>query len=281
MALGPLNKISAVAVIALLVATLGAAPAAADPDKCVEPGIESATVPRNASTGGAKGGLQDQYTVPAEPLSAVDFDALNDELVSAGELLVGSQVDGEPNDCRDLAGNYTGFDNLLLRAVADKLGLRIKFEPVIPTGDLVDRVRENKVDVGSASQTSLDSRRQKVDFTNGYDFGFNTLVVPLDSAITGFDDITNATRVGVLQNTAQAEFVANELRVRPIVSSFPDFTTVYENLKTRRIDVWVAPERTARRAIEPGDPAVIVETRPLTRFVAWPVAKGNQTCSPR
>lgn len=42
-------------------------------------------------------------------------------------LTVGTLSDAPPSICIDSAGQFTGFDNELLRAVADKLGLRVNF----------------------------------------------------------------------------------------------------------------------------------------------------------
>lgn len=132
-----------------------------------------------------------------------------------------------------------------------------------------------RFDVGSSSITTTDARRQTVGFTNGYDFGYFSLVVPQGSPITGFDKLAAGQRIGVVQGTVQEAYVIDTLKLQPV--KFPDYSTLYASLKTRQLDAWVAPSQQAQGTVQPGDPAEIVEnTFSLDNFVAWAVAKNNQ-----
>ncbi len=132
-----------------------------------------------------------------------------------------------------------------------------------------------RFDVGSSSITTTDARRRTVGFTNGYDFGYFSLVVPSGSPITGFDKLAAGQRIGVVQGTVQEAYVVDTLHLEPV--KFPDYNTVYASLKTRQIDAWVAPSQQAQGTVQPGDPAQIIEnTFSLDNFVAWAVAKENQ-----
>ena len=110
-----------------------------------------------------------------------------------------------------------------------------------------------RFDVGSSSITTTDARRQTVGFTNGYDFGYFSLVVPTGSPITGFDKLAAGQRIGVVQGTVQEAYVVDTLHLEPV--KFPDYNTVYASLKTRQIDAWVAPSQQAQGTVQPGDPA--------------------------
>ena len=132
-----------------------------------------------------------------------------------------------------------------------------------------------RFDVGSSSITTTDARRRTVGFTNGYDFGYFSLVVPTGSAITGFDKLAAGQRIGVVQGTVQEAYVVDTLHLDPV--KFPDYNTVYASLKTRQIDAWVAPSQQAQGTVQPGDPAEIIEnTFSLDNFVAYAVAKENK-----
>ena len=98
-------------------------------------------------------------------------------------LTVGTLSDAPPSICINAAGQFTGFDNELLRAIADKLGLKVNFVGTDFSG-LLAQVASRRFDVGSSSITTTDARRQTVGFTNGYDFGYFSLVVPPGSPIT-------------------------------------------------------------------------------------------------
>ncbi|MDO3639250.1 ABC transporter substrate-binding protein, partial [Mycolicibacterium arseniciresistens] len=257
-----------------MVAGLGfAAPAAAQTDQCAPPGVQSASALPTNLAAADQGPGADRYTTPnVTPLDRVDKGALN--LSRPGVLTVGTLSDAPPSICIDSAGQFTGFDNELLRAIADKLGLRVEFVGTEFSG-LLAQTAARRFDVGSSSITTTDARRQTVGFTNGYDFGYFSLVVPSGSAITGFSDLRAGQRIGVVQGTVQEEYVVKTLGLDPV--KYPDYNTVYASLKTRQIDAWVAPSQQASGTVQAGDPAQIIEnTFSLDNFVAWAVAKENQ-----
>lgn len=248
-----------------------AAPASAD--QCAPPGVDSASsLPTNLAAA-AKGPAEDKYTTAtSEPLTAVNRDALG--LITPGTLTVGTLSDAPPSICIDSAGKFTGFDNELLRAIADKLGLQVNFVGTEFSG-LLAQVAARRFDIGSSSITTTDARRRTVGFTNGYDFGYFSLVVPSGSTITGFDKLGPGQRIGVVQGTVQEAYVVDTLHLQPV--KFPDYNTVYASLKTRQIDAWVAPSQQAQGTVRPGDPAQIIEnTFSLDNFVAYAVAKENR-----
>ncbi|CNK69730.1 ABC transporter permease protein GlnQ [Mycobacterium tuberculosis] len=80
-------------------------------------------------------------------------------------------------------------------AIAGKLGLQVRF---ISTdfSALLAQVASGRFDVGSAAVKATDARRRTVAFTNGYDFGYYSLVVPPGSAITKFTDLRAGQRIG-------------------------------------------------------------------------------------
>ena len=144
-----------VAIIVLLTAGLGlAAPAGANVDQCAPPGIESASaLPTNLAASAAGPG-EDKFTpATVEPLSAVNVNALG--LSVPGTLTVGTLSDAPPSICINSEGQFTGFDNELLRAIASKLGLQINFVGTEFSG-LLAQVASRRFDVGSSSQ-SFDS----------------------------------------------------------------------------------------------------------------------------
>ncbi|MGY4871568.1 ABC transporter substrate-binding protein/permease [Mycolicibacterium elephantis] len=267
-------KATVVALIALLIAGMGLAPPArAQVDQCAPPGIASASaLPTNLSAA-AKGPEEDRYTTATVvPLDTVDVGALG--LSTPGTLTVGTLSDAPPSICIDSAGQFTGFDNELLRAIAEKLGLRINFVGTEFSG-LLAQVASRRFDVGSSSITTTEARRRTVGFTNGYDFGYFSLVVPAGSAITGFGDLAAGQRIGVVQGTVQESYVVDTLGLQPVI--YPDYNTVYASLKSRQLDAWVAPSQQAEGTVQPGDPAEIIEnTFSLDNFIAYAVARENQ-----
>ncbi|BBZ36543.1 ABC transporter substrate-binding protein/permease [Mycolicibacterium confluentis] len=257
---------------ALLALGLMLAPPASA-DQCAPPGIDSASALPTNLAAAAKGPDEDKYTTASVvPLESIDISRLG--LSRPGTLTVGTLSDAPPSICIDSTGQFTGFDNELLRAIADKLRLKVEFVGTDFSG-LLAQVASRRFDVGSSSITTTDARRETVGFTNGYDFGYFSLVVPSGSPIRSFSELKPGLRIGVVQGTVQEAYLVDTLGLDPV--KFPDYNTVYGSLKTRQIDAWVAPSQQAVGTVQAGDPAEIVEnTFSLDNFVAYAVAKENR-----
>ena len=241
-----LVKVFVAALVALLISSMGlAAPAwamagtagGANVDQCAPPGVESASaLPTNLAKAATGPGADKYTTATVEPLTAVNVNALG--LGAPGTLTVGTLSDAPPSICINSAGQFTGFDNELLRAIADRLGLKINFVGTEFSG-LLAQVASRRFDVGSSSITTTDARRRTVGFTNGYDFGYFSLVVPSGSPITGFDKLAAASASASCRAPCRRRTSIDTLHLEPV--KFPDYNTVYASLKTRQIDAWVAP----------------------------------------
>ena len=267
------SKLVALLVIILLTAGLAPfAPAVAEPHMCTPVGKEGARpLPANLTTSDQPQEA-DTYTTPdVEPLSSVNIDALG--LLTPGTLTVGTQPGGPPSSCLS-GGRFTGFDSELLRAIAAKLGLRITFVGT-EFSALLAQVAGRRFDVGSSSIIATEARRHTVGFTNGYDFGFLSLIVPTGSDVHGFNDLHPGQRVGAIQGTVEEAYVEKTLHIEPV--KFPDFTTLYSSLKNHQIDAWVAPAMEAAKVMRHGDTATVVGyTFGLGNFIAYCVNKENQ-----
>ena len=268
------GKLLGVAATVVIVFSLAAAaPAAADRYQCAPAGVDSGiTLPEDLTTPAADDAEDKHTTETTEPIGEVNTAALR--LITPGILTVGTLSDGPPNTCINSTGRFSGYDNQLLRAIADKLGLQVRFVGTDFSG-LLAQVAAHRFDVGSSSIKATAARRRTVDFTNGYDFGYHTLVVPPGSPIKSFADLARGQRIGVVLGTVAESFVVDTLHLQPV--KFPDFNTVYANLKTHQIDAWVAPGNQALAVMRPGDPAVAVaHTFSVGDFIAYAVAKDNR-----
>ena len=101
------------------------------------------------------------------------------------------------------------------------------------------------------------------------------VVAKTDSDVKGFADLTGDLRIGVVQGTVQDDYVTNTLKLEPI--RFPDYATVYANVRNGQVDAWVAPSQQATGQVKEGDGTVIAESVVNTQnFTAYAVAKDNQ-----
>jgi len=121
------RKLFALAMTMLMVAGLTLAPpAAADWNECAPGGLESARVlPKDLTEHPSTDADDRETTATVQPLGSVDAGTLG--LGTPGVLTVGTLSDAPPNICINPTGEFSGFDNQLLRAIAAKLGLEVRF----------------------------------------------------------------------------------------------------------------------------------------------------------
>lgn len=229
------------------------------------------TGPTDALAGSDQTSLDKYTTDDVTPLDSVKKDELG--LVTPGTISVGTLSDAPPNIfLKD--GKFTGYDNELLRAMGEKLGLKVEFKST-DFSALLAQVENKQFDVGSSSISTTDARRKNVGFTNGYDFGYMAVVAKTDSDIKGFADLTDKTRIAVITGTVQDDYVTNTLKYEPV--RFSDYNTAYANLKNGEVDAWVAPSQQAQGQVKDGDGTVIAEEVVNTQnFTAYAVNSENK-----
>ncbi|WP_406234578.1 ABC transporter substrate-binding protein/permease [Nocardia sp. NBC_01009] len=243
-----------------------------DRNQCSPPGISAASAAPTNLGSAASAGVDRYTTATTAPVGSIDTSKLR--LSTPGKLSVGTLSDAPPSICLNSTGTFTGFDNELLRAIGVKLGLQVEFSGT-EFAPLLSQVSGGRFDVGSSNITTTAERRERVGFTNGYDFGYFSLVVANGSAIKGFSDLGRGTRIAVVQGTVQDDYVVNQLHLDPV--KFPDYATAYANLKSGQVDAWVAPSAQAEGQVQPGDGTSIIQnTFSLDNFVGYAVAKDNQ-----
>lgn len=227
--------------------------------------------PTDALAGSDQQTLDKYTTAEVTPIDKIDKTKLG--LASEGTLRVGTLSDAPPNIFIDPAGNFTGYDNELLRAMGEKLGLKVEFAST-KFQALLSQVKNKQFDVGSSSISTTDARRETVAFTNGYDFGYMALVTKEDAKAQTFADLKSGLRIGVVSGSVQEDYVKNTLNLEPV--AFPDYNTVFASLKSGQVDAWVAPSQQATGQVKEGDGTKIAEKKLNTQnFTAYAVAKDN------
>ncbi len=239
---------------------------------CGGSGSTGSTATSTDALAGADQQHTSKYTTESvTALEKIDTGKLG--LITPGTLKVGTLSDAPPNIFIDKDGKFTGYDNELLRAMADKLGLKIEFAST-KFQALLSQVKNKQFDVGSSSISTTDARRQTVAFTNGYDFGYMALVTKDDAKAQKFADLKAGMRIGVVSGSVQEDYVKNTLGIDPV--AFPDYNTVFASLKSGQVDAWVAPSQQASGQVKAGDGTKIAEKKLNTQnFTAYAVAKDN------
>ncbi len=110
-------------------------------------------------------------------------------------------------------GKIVGIDAEIAAKIAEKLGMELKIEDV-DFDTIIAGVQTGKYAIGMAGLTVTDERKEKVNFSQSYAKGIQSVIVTADSAYTsfedfytGFDDEGNPTgvkegiKIGVQQTT--------------------------------------------------------------------------------
>jgi polar amino acid transport system substrate-binding protein len=163
---------------------------------------------------------------------------------SADTLRVGTLTDAPPSIYVE-NGNFTGYDNELLRDIAKKEGFEVQFVGTDFAG-LLGKVANGQFDIGSSSISTTEARKKTVAFSNGYDTSFTAIVTKTGAKtdLTAF----NGKRLGVVQATVQDDF-ASKVPGSQVVR-FPDYNTGFAQLKNGNIDGWVVPSDIGQKYID-------------------------------
>jgi polar amino acid transport system substrate-binding protein len=130
-------------------------------------------------------------------------------LVEDGTLTVCSDVPYEPFEYEDPSSpiGYSGFDIDVIAAVADEIGLDVQ---IVATGfeGLTSgaTMAAGTCDLAASAMTITPARAEFIDFSDPYYDAVQSLLVPVDSGITGIDDLVDGVRVGVQSGTTGEDY---------------------------------------------------------------------------
>lgn len=165
-------------------------------------------------------------------LAAVVALAITTTSAVAEELIVATDTAFVPFEFKQ-DGVYVGFDIDMWDAIATDLGVKYELRPMDFNG-IIPALQTGQVDVALAGITIKDSRKEVIDFSDGYyDSGF-LLMVPADSDIKGEADLAGKS-VALKTGTSAADY-ANENFAESELRLFPNIDNAYLELRTGRVD---------------------------------------------
>lgn len=137
---------------------------------------------------------------------------------AADSVIVAHDTNFKPFEFRDTNGDYTGFDIELWEAIASKIGLDYKFQPMDFNG-IVPGLQSGQVDVGIAGMTITPARAKVIAFSDPYyDSGVQMLVMADRDDIKSIDDLTGkaiSTKLGTSSEAFAKNFGKAEVKLYP------------------------------------------------------------------
>jgi polar amino acid transport system substrate-binding protein len=199
----------------------------------------------------------------------------DDEAGGGGEttLRVGTLSDSKPNAYEE-NGEFTGFDNELLKAIAEKQGLKLEFVAT-DFSALLGQVANGTFDIGSSAISQTEERKKTVAFSDPYNYQSLGIAAPEGSPVK--DETTLAGhRIGVVQGTVSDTWVAEHEPNAQIVR-FPNDAASLSGLKTNAVDAAVYDLATAEIYVQENPEAKLKVVYSLTTDLAHGYAfkKGN------
>jgi polar amino acid transport system substrate-binding protein len=120
-----------------------------------------------------------------------------DDIKAAGVLKVGVKADYKPYGFLDPSGEIIGIEPDLARDVAEKLGVKVEFVPVV-SSNRMQFLEQGKIDLMIATMTDKPDRRKVVLIVdpNYYSSGTNILA-PKKFALTAWEDLRGKPVCGI------------------------------------------------------------------------------------
>lgn len=178
------------------------------------------------------------------------------KLVEEGYLTVGSDIAYPPFEYTDKdTGEYVGFDIDLMKEVAKRMGLEVKFVNTAWDG-IIPGLLAHKYDVICSAMTITEERAKQVDFSDPY-FEARQVIITMadDTSINDVEDL--AGKVVAVQQGTTGDFAAQKLVEEGIQFEIKRFEGTPEALM----------------AVQKGDADAAI----IDNFVAYIAAKENPT----
>ncbi len=130
-----------------------------------------------------------------------------DEIEERGYFIVGLDDTFAPMGFRDEKGNLVGFDIDLANAIAKKLNLEVRFQPIDWDAKVLE-LNAGTVDMIWNGLTITDSRKEEMLFSDPYIANSQIILVNVNSSINTISDL-DGKKLGTQVSSAAEEVVKN------------------------------------------------------------------------
>ena len=142
---------------------------------------------------------------PPAPASTAAAPAASAPAPAAKVYVVGTDAAYAPFESQNEKGEIVGFDIDVVKAVAQKAGMEVKFVNT-PWEGIFNTLAQGDRDFLASAITITDERKQTMDFSSPYFDAQQLMAVKKDSKIAKFDDLKKL-KVGVQNGTTGDEVI--------------------------------------------------------------------------
>lgn len=184
---------------------------------------------------------------PAENATpAAPKDTSWDDVKAKGYFVVGLDDAYPPMGFRDEKGEIVGFDIDMAKATAAKMGVQVKFQPVVWTNVIMELTNKN-IDMIWNGMTITAERKEKINFSKPYLNNRLIIVTKADSKLKSKADLAGK-KVAVQSGSSAEDAVKKEsatLKLGEMVG-FADYPSALMDVSAGRIDAVVIDEVVGR-----------------------------------
>lgn len=139
-------------------------------------------------------------------------------------IVVGTEPTFAPFEMRDENGNIIGFDIDLVRAIAEKQGLKVEFKD-FGFDALIPALQSGQIDLIASGMSITEERRKVIDFSDPYiEAGLVLAVQANEQAIKGPDDLKG--KVAAVQRGSTGASEAERLKNDGVLKDIKYYPTV-------------------------------------------------------
>ncbi|MEK2644438.1 basic amino acid ABC transporter substrate-binding protein [Bdellovibrio sp. BCCA] len=155
------------------------------------------------------------------------------------ELVVGTDAAYAPFESETADKTVQGFDIDILKAIAEKSGLKLKFVNT-PWEGLFSQLQSGDRDILVSAITINDERKKVMDFSEPYFEAVQLIALPASSKVTKFDELKNS-KIGVQTGTTGDEVSSRLLgKSNPNIKRFEGTPLALQELENGGVDAVVA-----------------------------------------
>ncbi len=192
--------------------------------------------------------------------------------LTEGTLTVGSDIPYEPFE-GGKAPDYEGFDIDIVGAIADQLGLEVKWVDT-PFDTIFRDVAQGRFDLVASASTITPEREKTVDFSDPYFQADQSLMVRTDSDIKSVDDL-GGTTIGAQKGTTGAAYAEDETDAAT-VRTYPEIGDAFTALENTQVEAVINDFAISKFAEEARPDLTVVERIPTDEYYGLAMAKGNE-----
>lgn len=184
---------------------------------------------------------------PAEQKPAAPADKSWEDIKAKGYFTVGLDDSFPPMGFRDEKGEIVGFDIDLAKKAAEKMGVQVKFQPVVWSGIIMELDNKN-IDVVWNGMTITDERKAKINFSKPYLANRLIIITKKDSPIKSKADLKGK-KVAVQAGSSAVDAVKKEdatFKSLKELVEFSNYTEALMDVNAGRVDAVVIDEVVGR-----------------------------------